>query len=70
MGKIHSADASKSEQLQLILMTLREYGPSTTLTLSRMSGSMAVSTRISELRANGYEIKCERKAGKWWYTLA
>ncbi len=67
---IHAANAEKSEQLQLILFTLREQGPSTTLTLSRMSGSLCPGTRVSELRANGYDIKCERKNGKFWYSMS
>lgn len=66
---IHAASAEKSEQLQLILHTLREYGPSTTKTLSHMSGSMCVGTRVSELRSQGFNIDCQRKAGKFWYTL-
>ena len=66
---IHAADPDRSEQLQMILFTLKEYGTSTTLTLSRMSNSVAVSTRISELRARGYDITCERKGQKYFYTL-
>jgi hypothetical protein len=68
---IHAADPSKSEQLQLILHTLRTCGESTTRTLSRMSGSECVGTRISELR-NGpekYNITCKRQKGKYWYSL-
>ena len=68
---IHAASPDTSEQLRLILHTLRECGPSTTLTLAKMSGSMVVSTRISELR-NGpgkYNIVCERKGNKYWYAL-
>ena len=39
---IHAADPDRSEQLQMILLTLKEYGKSTTLTLSRMSNSLAI----------------------------
>ncbi len=66
---IHAANVDKSEQLQLILFTLREQGPSTTLTLSRMSGSLCPGTRVSELRAQGYKIDCQRRNGKFWYSL-
>jgi hypothetical protein len=66
---IHAANPSKSDQLKAILRCLRACANPSTLTLQEWSKSCAVSTRISELRARGYIINCERKERRYHYTL-
>lgn len=67
MGKIHAANPDRSKQLKAILAALK-WGPCSTATLHEVSGSMAVSTRISELRKH-YRIAHEMKSGIHFYTL-
>jgi len=64
---IHAANPYKSEQLTAILRALSR-GMRTTAELHEVSGSQAVSTRISELRSIGYVISCIRKGGVYFYT--
>ncbi len=33
------------------------------------AGVCAVNSIISELRANGYSIDCQRRADKWFYRM-
>jgi len=65
---IHAANPDKSEQLSAIIWALGR-GTRSTAQLHEASGSHAISTRISELRANGYDIRCKRKGGVYFYTL-
>lgn len=64
---IHAA-SDKSKQLSAILSALH-WGPCSTATLHQVSGSMAVSTRISELRSRGYLIARECKERIHFYSL-
>ena len=57
-GTIHAANIKKSTRLQAILAALKE-GPKTTLELSRAAKDCATGTSVSELRHNGFKIRCD-----------
>lgn len=55
---MHKANALKSERLQRMLSVLRAFPTgATTFDLQTLTYSMAPSTDVSELRANGYIIE-------------
>jgi len=57
---MHNANADKSKRLQVLLRILRSnsrYGIST-INIQHLTQSMAVATDVSELRQNGYEVRC------------
>lgn len=56
----HAARAERSPQLQRLLAVLREAGARgiTSLELQEKSHLVAIATRVSELRHNGYDIQC------------
>lgn len=62
---------SSCEKLQKVIAALNAAGQhgATTAQIREMSGVEAASTRISELRANGYEIECKRQGSVWRYWL-
>lgn len=57
---MHHANAAKSPRLARLLGYVRSMGRhgATSLDLQQWTGSMAVSTDISELRRNGHRIDC------------
>ena len=68
-----AANYKKSPRLQKLLQVMRDGEERSTYQLMMATGSVAVSTNISELRAQGAQIACrvERRNGKrvWLYTL-
>ena len=64
MPSIHAADVAESKRLQAVLEALRssEDGLTTREIIAR-TGTCAVNSVISELRANGFGIEC-RYMGK------
>lgn len=66
MGTFHAARVSESPQLQSLLATLQSRGDrgATSLELQDECRIVAVGTRVSELRHNGYVVVCkyERKS--------
>lgn len=58
MGRMHAASSEKSERLKRTLAALRAGGllGRTGAELSRATGSLAISTDISELRKNGWIV--------------
>jgi hypothetical protein len=70
MNKIHAA--KKSPRLKRVLACLRRwknYGGVTTRQLIKWAGVCAVNSCVSELRAHGHKIKCNRIEGSWFYVL-
>lgn len=57
---MHAGRVSSSERLTLILTELRKSGSrgATTRELIRSTGMCAINSCISEIRANGYEVRC------------
>jgi len=68
-GDMNAADIDKSERLQKVANLLGRGGEYTTLDIIQMAGVCAVNSIVSELRANGYSINCERRANKWFYRM-
>ena len=67
---LHAAKISKSDRLQRVLRVLQTGGKHTTRDLIRKAAVCAVNSIISELRANGFSIECERRGSKWFYWIA
>lgn len=66
---MNSAKLSKSDRLQRVLKVLLDGNRHTTRDIVRKAHVMAVSACISEIRDNGFNVICERKANKWFYWL-
>ena len=66
---MNAADIDKSERLQKVANLLGRGGEYTTLDIIQKAGVCAVNSIISELRANGYSIDCQRRANKWFYRM-
>jgi hypothetical protein len=64
--KAINANVKRKSQCELILDALRE-GPKTNTQLSEIS--LKYTGRISDLRANGYEITCDQDGTKSTYRL-
>lgn len=66
---MNAARMSKSERLQRVYKLLSGGGEYTTLDIIQRAGVCAVNSIISELRQNGYQINCQRRADKWLYRM-
>lgn len=67
---MHHANLEKSPRLQRVLKVLQKYKrPQSTLDLIKKANVCAVNSCISELRRNGYSIKCQNKSGIYYYSL-
>ena len=70
---IHAANAESSERLQRILKVLRAGGDWTTLELQNQAHCCAVGTCVSELRAQGFDIRVTQRvvrgSRRWFYRL-
>lgn len=68
--KIHAA--KKSSRLKRVLECLRRWknlGGVTTRQIIRWANVCAVNSCVSELRAQGHKIRCNRIEGSWFYVL-
>ena len=68
--EMHFADISSSTRLQRILKVLQKGGKFTTRDLIRKSGQCAINSIVSEIRANGIAVECERVKNRWYYWLS
>lgn len=68
-GDIHAANADKSARLLRVLGVLSEGREVSTLELQERARVCAPGTVCSELRANGYVVKCVRRGRVWYYSL-
>ena len=67
---MHAAQLSNSERLQRVLDFLRDKQPHSTLEIVRKAKVCAVNSIIAELRANGFDINCQRRGDRWYYRMA
>lgn len=66
---MNAASIEKSKRLQRVdelLATGKKYS---TMDIIQYANVAAVNSIISELRANGRQIKCERKGDVWYYQM-
>ena len=66
---MNAANFDKSDRLQRVYKLLKKGGEYTTLEIIQRAGVCAVNSIISELRQQGYQITCQRRADKWFYRL-
>ena len=66
---MNAAALETSDRLQRVLKLLSRGGEFTTLEIIQKAGVCAVNSIISELRQNGYDISCVRRANKWFYRM-
>lgn len=66
---MNAANFDKSDRLQRVYKLLKRGGEFTTLEIIQRAGVCAVNSIISELRQQGYQITCQRRADKWFYRL-
>jgi hypothetical protein len=66
---MNAASIEKSARLGRVLDLLSQGGEFTTLDIIRQAEVCAVNSIVSELRCNGFDITCQRRGDKWFYTL-
>ncbi len=67
---MHFARIETSERLQKVLAVLKDYRPRTTREIIHEADVCAVNSIISEIRANGFQIRCTLiKRGIFEYQL-
>ena len=64
---MNAASIEKSKRLQRVDDMLSTGKRFSTMEIIRYAEVAAVNSIISELRANGRQIKCERKGDVWYY---
>ena len=67
---MHYARLEHSPRLQRLLAVLRQGGWYSTRDLVKQAEVMAINSAADELRANGFEVQCERRGQYWYYRLA
>lgn len=65
---MHAAKLT-SERLQRVRNFLGDGKKHSTLEIIKRAKVCAVNSIVSELRANGMSIECERKADRWYYWM-
>lgn len=66
---MHAARLESSARLRRVLDVLMTGRALTTLDIVVEAGVCAVNSCVSELRANGYDIRCWREGDVWRYRL-
>jgi len=66
---MNAASIESSERLNRVLELLSQGGEFNTLDIIKEANVCAVNSIISELRQNGFDIACQRRADKWFYKL-
>ena len=66
---MNAASIEKSARLNRVLDLLSRGGEFTTLDIIKQANVCAVNSIIAEIRQNGYDITCQRRGDKWFYTL-
>ena len=67
---MHYARLEHSPRLQRLLAVLRQGGWYSTRDLVKQAEVMAINSAADELRANGFNVECERRGQYWYYRLA
>ena len=63
------ANIEKSLRLQKVITVLKDKKWHSTMDIIKRAEVCAVNSIITELRLNGFDIKCKRDANKWLYQL-
>jgi hypothetical protein len=63
------ANIEKSLRLQKVIKVLKDKNWHSTMDIIKRAEVCAVNSIITELRLNGFDIKCKRDANKWLYQL-
>lgn len=66
---MHAARLARSERLRRVLVLLEDRKEHSTLDIIQRANVCAVNSIISELRANGSDINCERRGDVWYYKF-
>lgn len=66
---MNHARLDASDRLQRTLRALRVHKELSTMDPSRAAGIVAVSAAISELRANGFDVRSRQVNRVWFYRL-
>ena len=66
---MNAATLENSDRLQRVVNLLSGGGEYTTLEIIQKAGICAVNSAVSELRQQGVDINCERRANKWYYRM-
>lgn len=67
---MHAAKLEHSPRLQRLLSVLRQGRWYSTRELVKLAEVMAINSAADELRANGFNVECERRGQYWYYRLA
>ena len=62
-----AASLDTSDRLRRVLRLLKDRREHSTREIIRRAGVCAVSAIVSELRANGLKIECQRRGDRWYY---
>jgi hypothetical protein len=68
-GRMNAASIDRSPRLQRVANLLYSGVCYSTLDIIRLANVCAVSSCISELRANGFDIGCARFKDVWFYWM-
>lgn len=63
------AKLENSIRLQKVIKVLKDKKWHSTMNIIRQANVCAVNSIITELRFNGFDIKCKRESNKWLYQL-
>ena len=66
---MNAATLSKSDRLQRVKKFLADHKPHSTLEIVKKANVCAVNSIVSELRANGVPIHCQRRGDRWYYRM-
>jgi hypothetical protein len=66
---MNAATIENSDRLRRVLAVLSDGQERTTLDIIAYARVCAVNSCIAELRANGFDIRCRREGGKWFYRM-
>lgn len=66
---MHYARIEKSERLKRVKELLQDGRCHSTLNIVQNARVCAVNSCVSELRANGCDIDCQRKGDIWYYRM-
>lgn len=67
---MHAAKLDKSDRLRRVASLLKRHKkPLSTRDIIEKANVCAINSIISELRCNGYDIKCHRTGSVWYYWM-
>ena len=66
---MNAANLERSARLQRVLALLSSGREYSTMEIVQQAQVMAVSAAVSELRAQGKNIKCKRRGNVWYYRM-